>query len=383
MLAAGCGGSYSPHPASPAPPSNPGGSSNAAFSVASVKPAAGATNVPLNSSIQIAFSSAADTSTVNSTDIAVTDPKPVSGSLNYDSSTDSVTFVPSAPLVADSTYTVTVSGVKSSDGTAMSGAFQATFATVMPPPPSPPGGGGGTGSGGNAPVTQYQAPLTPEIGLGTSFNGLVSVDSSGNTTVTLTGVAASTTYTLQFCPGFDSGATTIPAPSCLNITTVTTDASGNGGTTAKFPQSGNWAGDFFLNDSAGKSKYQTYLATNSNSQTYMSTLLPDTTTNGGAVTTLTKQEPLTSGTVTLKNGSLQFTVKGASPNTTYYTDNSENVYMDSSGTYQMSTFTTDASGNGTSITSVNESSGGDLFQVGPTAMPATSAGYIGGFAIPQ
>lgn len=349
-----------------------------------MKPASGTTQVPLNSSIQITFSSAADSSTVNATDVAVTDPKPVAGTLNYDSSTESVTFTPSAALAANSTYTVTVSGVKSSTGAAMSSPFQAKFATVMPPPPpASGGGGGGTGGGGSTATVQYQAPFTPEIGLGTNFNGQVTVDTSGNTAVTLTGAAASTVYTLQFCPGFDSGATTIPAPACFDITTVTTDASGKGGTTAKFPKAGNWAGDFFLNDSTGKSIYQTYLGTTANNETYMSTLLPDTTTNGGAVTTSTKQEPLTSGTVTLKAGSLQFMVKGAAPNTTYYTDVSETVYMDSSGTYQLSTFTTDASGNGTSNTSLNQGSGGDLFQVGPNAMTPTSAGYIGGFAVPK
>lgn len=383
MLAVGCGGSNSPKPQSPAPPSKPAGASPATFSVASVKPASGTTNVPLNSSIQITFSSAADSSTVNTTDIVVTDPKAVSGTVNYDSSTETATFTPAAPLVADSTYTVTVNGVKSSAGTAMSSAFQAKFATVMPPPPPPPSGGGGTGGGGSStPVTQFQAPLTPEIGLGTGFNGQVAVDTAGNTTVKLTGAGATTSYTLQFCPGFDAGATTIPAPSCFNITTITTDASGNGSATAMFPKPGNWAGDFYLNDSTGKAKYQTYLASGVNNQTYMAVLLPDTTTNGGAVTTSSKQEPLTSGTVTYSKNSLQFTVKGASPNTTYYTSSSETVYMDSSGTYQLSTFTTDASGNGSSTTT-ESSPGGDLFQVGPNAMPPTTAGYIGGFAVPK
>jgi hypothetical protein len=377
LFVAGCGGSTSPKAATPAPPSNPVGSSTTTFSVASIKPASGATNVPLNSTIQITFSSQADSATVNSTDVAVTDPKAVSGALSYDSSTETATFTPSAPLVANSTYTVTVSGVKSSGGTAMTSPFQAKFTTVMPPPPPPPSGGT------PAPVTQYQAPLTPEIGLGTSINGQVSIDTSGNTTIKLTGAAASTGYTVQFCPGFDSGATTIPAPACFNVTTITTDASGNASSTVMFPKTGNWAGDFNVNDAAGKIKYQTYLqAPLMNNVTYMSTLLPDTTTNGGAVTTLTKQEPLTSGTVTYAKNILQFTIKGASPNTTYYTNSSENIYMDSSGTYQLSTFTTDASGNGSSTTSLS-SPGGDLLQVGPNAMPPTTAGYIGGFAVPK
>lgn len=262
----------------------------------------------------------------------------------------------------------------------MSGPFQAKFATVMPPPPPPPPPPptGGTSS----PVTQYQAPLDPDPGLGTAIDGQVTVDTAGNTTIKLTGAPASTSYTVQFCPGFDSGATTIPAPSCFNITTVTTDASGNTSSTVMFPKPGNWAGDFYLNDSAGKIRYQTYLIQGLNNETYLATLLPQTTTNNGALTTLSKQEPLTSGTVTYSKNALQFTVKGASPKTTYYTDSSEGFYMDSSGTYQLSTFTTDASGNGSSNTT-ESSPGGDLFQVGPNAMPPTTAGFVGGFAVPK
>jgi hypothetical protein len=379
LFVAGCGASVSPKPATPAPPSNPGGSSSATFSVASIKPASGATNVPLNSTIQITFSSQADSSTVNSTDVAVTDPKAVSGALTYDSSTETATFTPSAPLVANSTYTVTVNGVKSSGGTAMTSPFQAKFTTVMPPPPSPPGTGGGGGT--TAPVTQFQAPLLEFASVDT-INGQVTVDTSGNTTVKLTGAPANTDYTVQFCPGFDASATTIPVTSCINVTTLTTDASGNTSSTVMFPKSGNWAGDFYLNNSAGKSIYQTYLSPALNNETYMSTLLPASTTNGGAVTSLTKQEPLTSGTVTYSKNTLQFTIKGASPNTTYFTNSSETVYMNSSGTYELSTFTTDASGNGSSTTSLS-SPGGDLFQVGPNALRPTTAGFIGGFAVPK
>ncbi|MFP5230665.1 MAG: hypothetical protein ACLGXA_23865 [Acidobacteriota bacterium] len=119
----------------------------------------------------------------------------------------------------------------------------------------------------------------------------------------------------------------------------------------------------------------------------MATLLPDTMTNGGAVTTDSPQQPLTSGTVTYSNGTLQFTVQGASPNTTYETNSSETVYMDSSGTYGLSHFTTDGSGNGSSsFTWGNLSPGGDLFQVQPeadTQSVSGPAGYIGGFSVPQ
>jgi hypothetical protein len=232
---------------------------------------------------------------------------------------------------------------------------------------------------------QYSAPLLNTPGAG-SVHGKVSVDTTGNTTVTLSGAGASNTYTLQFCTALDSDYQTqgAYAPDCFDVTTVTTDATGDGTATVKFPRPGDWAGDFSLNNSSGKAVYRTTLSPTLSNETYFSTLLPDTKTDGGMVTTLSAQAPLTSGTVTYSNGTLQFTVKGASPNTSYYTSSSENVYIDSSGSYQLTTFTTDASGNGSSTFAwANLSPGGDLFQVGQSDMSSTEAGYIGGFVVPQ
>jgi hypothetical protein len=215
------------------------------------------------------------------------------------------------------------------------------------------------------------------------MNGQITVDTSGNTTIQLTGAPPSTTYTVQFCPAVDQLSTYAP-PACFDVTTVSSDSGGSGTATAKFPRPGDWAGDFYVNNSAGKAAYQTFLAPNLSNQTYLSTLLPATSTNGGVDTTGSPQDPLSSGTVTYSNGSLVFSVNGASPNSPYATVESETIYIGSSGSYELTTFTTDAKGNGSSTTQVAATGGGggDLFEVVPQ-FPRQSAGFIGGFSVPN
>lgn len=356
-----------PNPPAPAPPPP------ASFSVTAVTPASGTTGVATNATIQITFSSAADTSTVNATNIQVSAAKAVAGTVTYNASTDTATFTPSAALANGTAYTVTVSGVTSSAGTALASTFTSTFTTVA----ASSGGGGGGGS----PTLQYQTSLLSASG--TTDNGQVTVDTSGNVTVQLTGGTASTTYTVRFCPAFDAG-TGNTQPACTSLGSLTTNASGNGSMTVKFPTPGSWAGDFSLETStSAPAEYATGLATNKGApsgQVYMSTLEPASTTNGkGVVTPATPQDPLSSGSISYSNGSIQVTVKGASPNTTYTVNESETNYMDSSGTYALGSFTTDASGDGSATISVSGGAGGDLFQV----VPPSGAGFIGGFSVPQ
>lgn len=356
-----------PNPPAPAPPPP------ASFSVTAVTPASGTTGVATNATIQITFSSAADTSTVNATNIQVSAAKAVAGTVTYNASTDTATFTPSAALANGTSYTVTVSGVTSSAGTALASTFTSTFTTVA----ASSGGGGGGGS----PTLQYQTSLLSASS--TTDNGQVTVDTSGNVTVQLTGGTASTTYTARFCPAFDAG-TGNTQPACTSLGSLTTNASGNGSMTVKFPTPGSWAGDFSLETStSAPAEYATGLATNKGApsgQVYMSTLEPASTTNGkGVVTPATPQDPLSSGSISYSNGSIQVTVKGASPNTTYTVNESETNYMDSSGTYALGSFTTDASGDGSATISVSGGAGGDLFQV----VPPSGAGFIGGFSVPQ
>lgn len=354
-LLAGCGSGSREIPVNPVPP--------AAFSVTAITPAAGTTNVPANATIQITFSSAANPATVNTTNIQVTDPNSIAGTVAYTAGATTATFTPSAALAPDSTYSVTVTGVTSSAGTAMSGSFTSKFATVA--------------------VAQYQASLF-SFDL-TSINGQVSIDPVGNVTVQLTGAAASTTFTVGFCPAYNAGNGS-KEPACINTGSVSTDASGSGSSTTLFPQPGSWAGDFEVY--SGSTVYATSLLEDTtpatSAQVYMSTLQPENTVNGSGIIRWPTQSPLSSGTVTYANGSVTFAVTGASPNTLYGTAESQTVAMESSGSYSMSEFTTDGSGNANSTEPMIDGSGyGDLFEIEPSLEGANSAGYVGGFSVPQ
>jgi len=256
---------------------------------------------------------------------------------------------------------VKVSNVTDAAGVAMAAPFTWSFSTACN------GGGGAT--------TQYMAPLFS--GTPPTISGQVTLDTVGNTTIKLNGAKNNSTYTVQFCLAVDiAGANTDPG--CFKVTTLSTDSSGNANSTVLFPKPGNWAGDFDLTDSSGNIAYMTYLSDTNTNQTYMGRLLPETMTNGGVVTSRTSQAPLTSGTVSFANGSLKVTVTGASPNTTYSVIESGTRFINSSGTYFLDSFTTDAAGNGTLSTAL-DGIGGDMF----TILPPTDAGYIGGFTIPQ
>jgi hypothetical protein len=360
-LLAGCGGS---HPMSTAPgtPGSPGSSTAPTFSVASSMPASGATNVALTATIQIAFSSAANASTVNTTDIVVTDPSgAVSGSVSYNASSNTATFTPSGPLAGSTTYTVKVSGVTGSSGGAMASADSFTFTTAAP---------------AQAPL-QYQVSLSGTSGI----VGQVSVDTAGNVTVQLKGAVASQTFPVQFCELVPVGQT---SATCFAVGTVTTDASGNGTTTVMFPQSGPWTGDFGL--AANGTSYSTVLpSATGSSGVYMSTLQPTKTADGGifnAQINNAPQAPLTSGTITFStspapNGSLQFVLTGGPAN-----DPSIEVAEGGLFPYDYygvgGSYATNGSGDVT-FTAAPSGMGGDIFDVSPQN---GDAGWEGGFSVP-
>jgi hypothetical protein len=349
----GCGGvSTSAHPAT--------------LAVTAIVPASGATQVATTAAIQITFSAPVNSATVNSTNITVTDPNPIAGTVTYNATTNTATFTPAAALASNTTFTVTVSGITGSSGAAMAASFTATFTTVPT-----------TASSG---TTQYEATLFTATNRPTG--GQISVDTTGTVTVQLTGDAASTSYTVQFCPAYNQNSTI--TYSCFTVGTVSTDASGNANTTMAFPQSGSWAGDFNLL-SGTTIEYQTDVVANNPTQVYMSTLQPVDTVNGkGVGSTTGPQGPLTSGTVTLSNGtSLQFVLTGATASTTYTTIETTNPLGSSNG-YELYNsqgtggFTTDNSGDVT-FTVLQDDYFGDMFEVfSPTAL----AGYIGGFSVP-
>jgi hypothetical protein len=324
-------------------------------------PANAATNVALNSTIQIVFSSAATASTVNTTNVAVTDSSgAVSGTVTYTSSDNTAVFTPSAPLVAGTTYTVKVSGVTSSGGTAMASADTFTFATIAPPPTA---------------SLQYQAPFADN----NSSIGQVTVDTLGNVAVQLAGATANQTFAVEFCTFSNYLTQSI----CLSIGSVSTDGSGDGSLMAKFPQSGAWVGDFQLYTGTYNANEVFAFSTNYGTN-YMSTLL------GGTVTTLnTGAAASTNGTVTYSNspspnGTLTFTLTGGPVNTAVGAV--ETDLHDGSGSYPLGngqgpeiTVTTNSAGD-VALAVFPSGLGGDIFLIGPSS--ANSEEYYGGFLVP-
>jgi hypothetical protein len=312
---------------------------------------------------QITFASAVDAATVNTTNLRLTDPSAVAGSVAYSATTNTATFTPSAALPAATTVTVTVSGL-TSGGTALA-VFTSSFTTAAPPP-----------------TVQYMTTLYPAYK--PTAAGQISVDTAGNVTVQLTGGTPNTSLIAQFCPG-QNVSIQQSAIVCIDVGAVTTDASGNASATLKFPQPGQWVGDFQLTTSSTSTTpaYITESIGSGQSQTFLATLQPESTANGGSLARSTVQDPLDAGTVSYNNGALVVSVTGAAPNTTYDVLQSETRYMDSSGTYDIGEFTTDATGKGqltvTSATALGPT--GDLFEL--VHQTGTDAGFAGGFSIPK
>ena len=365
-LFTGCGSSS--HSTTPA------GGTSTSFSVASSTPAASATQVATNAPILITFSGPANAATVNTTDIKLTGPNnsAVAGAVTYNATTYVATFTPAAALAASATYTLTVSGVTSSSGADMASTFTSTFTTA------PPTTGGGT--------AQFQATFLPDSP--NKGSGQISITTSGSVTIQLTGAAAGTTYAAQFCPSYNIYMQK-PYP-CISLGNVATNASGSATATTQFPQPGSWAGDFQLN-SGSTIEYETGLGPESDAngvtQVYTAQLQSDSTVNGKGDNSPqpTNPLPLTSGSVvysTASNGTLQFTLTGTSPDTTFTA--AESGVLGGSQTYvlyntqKQSAFTTNAQGNVT-FTVLQDGTAGDLFLADPQT---NKAGFIGGFSVP-
>ncbi len=371
---AGCGSSSASTATTTSTPSTPSsGSSTSPFSVSSSLPANGTTNVALNSTIQFTFSSAASPSTVNTTDVIVSDSSGmVSGSVSYNAGTNTATFTPSAELGANTTYTVKVSGVTSSSGTAMASADSFSFATAPP-------------SSGTSTPLQYQASLE---GNGGNF-GQATVETAGNFTIQLVGATASQTFTVEFCPLIPQNKNQL---NCLSLGTVTTDGNGNGTLTAMFPKTGGWAGDFMLytasdpNPNTQAYTYSTDLIGGNTTQVYMSTLQPANTLNGGTLNTGNPQATLTSGTIVYSgtggpNGSLTFTLTGAPANSTLSPaegtiESADYELISSTG---QTSFTTNSAG-AVTFTVYQNASPGDILNI--AIQSASVQGYVGGFSVP-
>lgn len=352
-LIAGCGGGDRP--------SVPGKPDVGTIAVQSIQPANAATCIDVATTIQITFDGAANPASVNTTNIVLTEAgkNSIAGAVAFDVANNVATFTPASPLSAGATYTVIVSGISGSSGAVMTQPFTSTFST---------------GPCGTAQV-QYKVSLSNF----TADIGQVTVDTTGKVTAQASSLTAKTTYQLEFCP----------APSqnyaCFPIADMPTDSSGNSSITATFPNSGDWAGDFKVT-LGGTSQAQTDIVPNISTSVYSAILLPASTANGNGIVlngpSPGPQDPLSSGTVTLVSGAIQFVINGAMPDSVYTATECPTFFGSSCyalyDSQRNGNFTTDANGNVT-FTVLWDQTAGDIFEVDPSA---ARTGFVAGFRVP-
>lgn len=382
-----------PSGSSPDPPAFSGYAAPGTFGVVALSPAPGATQVPTTTAkIQITFSAALDQSTVSSSTIQVTGPNSsaITGSLAYSAGSTVVTFTITYPLQIGATYTVTVSGVKSSAGAAMASPFTSTFSTPPPPQPIPAkitdcpyGEGAPLGIVGTVPgCIQYLSELlrSPTT---TAGNGNIVMDLSGNMSVQIGSTTANSDFTVQFCPAYNS-IRSANVPACFDVGVVSSDSQGNVNAPLKFPRSGSWAGDFrVLNGSTVM--YQSWafpdksVGLGAPYARIVETLQPETTVNGTGVTQALEQEPFTFGALADFIGlNMSVYLNGASLKT-YAIYESQSLDVGCSCANQLSTITPDVNPSTNDFTT-RLPGGGDIFTVEP--QDKARAGWIGGFSVP-
>jgi hypothetical protein len=338
------------------------GSSSNAISVKSIQPVSGAADVTSSATVQITFTTSANPQTVNATSVQVVDSNnnAIAGMVTYNASSNVATFTPSAPWTCAMTFTVTVTGVASSAGAAMTAPFSATFTT------------GPCGSQAQYQVSLFNVPSENQV------QGEISIDVTGVLTATVQAAIANTAFAFQFCPAPE------PMYSCIVLGNITTDARGNANLTMTFPQTGTWAGDFQLALN-GIAQYETDVVPNVSSAVYVGTLQPATTVNGKGIYqngSPGPQDPLTSGTVSVSGTTVQVQMTGAAPNSTY--DAAECPLGYGSQCYGLSNnqgqsdFTTDGSGN-VIFSVLQDGVLGDFFRV---FQPTGHAGFVAGFNVP-
>jgi hypothetical protein len=103
--------------------------------VTAVSPAAGATNVAINTPVTASFSEALDTTTINASTFLLTGPgnTAVSATVSFNTANNTATLTPSAALAGNTTYTATVKGgsggVKDLAGNALTSDYIWSFTT--------------------------------------------------------------------------------------------------------------------------------------------------------------------------------------------------------------------------------------------------------------
>jgi hypothetical protein len=198
--------------------------------VISTNPANLQTNVPINNTVAATFSEAMDPLTITAATYKITGPggTAVAGAVNYDASSDTVTFTPSNNLAPSTTYTMTIStGAKDLAGNPLANNFVSTFTTGTVANTTAP-----TVTSINPANLQINVPLNSTVAatFSEAMNPLTitsatfTVTGPGNTPVTGTLSYNAVTNTATFTPLNNLASNTTFT---VTITTGATDLAGN------------------------------------------------------------------------------------------------------------------------------------------------------------
>lgn len=195
--------------------------------VTAESPASGAANVSVSTTVTATFSEAMQPSSLTSSTFTLADSggNAVSGTITYDSGSDTATLAPSSPLSYATQYTATITtGATASNGAALASGFTWQFTTAAAPAPptvtSTTPVSGATGVAINTAISAvFSVPMNSASFTATSFT--VNAQGGGGVAGSVSYDAATQTATFMPAANLSYGTTYI-----ATLTTAVTSSSG-------------------------------------------------------------------------------------------------------------------------------------------------------------
>ena len=184
--------------------------------VTNQSPAGGATGVTATTTVSATFSRAMDPTTISASSFTLTPSggSAVAATVAYDSSSNTSTLTPSAPLAYSTQYTARLAGtVAAADGTTLAAPVAWTFTTSAPPPPlSVTSTSPASGANSVARSTTIIATFSRAVDASTLTTSSFTVAPNGGTPVAATVTYSSASNTATLTPSTNlAGGTTFTA----------------------------------------------------------------------------------------------------------------------------------------------------------------------------
>jgi hypothetical protein len=207
----------------------------------------------------------------------------------------------------------------------------------------------------------------------------MSISPSGEVNIQLTAAPASQTFNVQFCQFPTTSFDPMSGSGCFIVTTLTTSVTGTAETTFPFPQRGPFSGHFFFNTGIAQASDSLSTEASALTGTHTAQLVPMSLANGGILAdAVNTQDQLAAGTVNAASGQVTITISGAVANVVFLV--AECNTATSSACQNITTLTTDPTGNGSVTSAVQPTSGGSIFRL--IQGTKTGGGFLSGFTVP-